>query len=292
MKKGLTVGPIQISLSFSMLAILRWCIVIVLVVAETELEEMAGLLNAWNATAETPPNATCFVSVDGQPGGGSPLVQKARKFSSVSVSRLEATYALAKAALRVPGDFVETGLFTGGSASVMIGVLASFDSCNRTFYGFDSFQGFPDPSDEDHAGISNHGTRGQFIAKRSEFEANLASVGINVNDTRLIRISQGWFNDTCPTAPIETISFLRMDGDLFVSTWDALAALYPKVSPGGLIYVDDVGSFNGCRHAVNKYRTLHKIWEPMHFVREEKGPRQRKMVFEAVWWRKRGLRDG
>jgi hypothetical protein len=114
-------------------------------------------------------------------------------------------------------------------------------------------------------------------------------VGINVTASKRVRIYQGFFNDTCPTAPVDAISFLRLDGDLFASTWDALVTMYTL---GGLIYVDDMGSFNGCRHAINKYRTLHRIYEPLHFVREERGPRQRKMVFEAVWWRKRSLRDG
>lgn len=51
----------------------------------------------------------------------------------------------------------------------------------------------------------------------------------------------GWFSDSLPSAPIDKISFLRLDGDLYVSTMDPLLALYDKVSPGGLIYVDDYG---------------------------------------------------
>jgi len=261
--------------------------------SETEADEMQHLIAAsWNATADANTTLLCIGTQTIDDRKAADLVNKVRKFSATHAARFDATYALSKAALQIPGDFVETGLYTGGTAALMIGVLMTFDGCNRTFHGFDSFEGFPTPSAEDAQGVSNHGAKGQFIAPRTEFENNLASVGINVTASKRVRIYQGFFNDTCPTAPVDAISFLRLDGDLFASTWDALVTMYPKVSPGGLIYVDDMGSFNGCRHAINKYRTLHRIYEPLHFVREERGPRQRKMVFEAVWWRKRSLRDG
>ena len=57
----------------------------------------------------------------------------------------------------------------------------------------------------------------------------------------------GWFNETCSQSPVSAISLLRMDGDLFESTWDVLVALYDRVLPGGFIYVDDYGGYNGCQ---------------------------------------------
>ena len=58
---------------------------------------------------------------------------------------------------------------------------------------------------------------------------------------------QGWFRDTLPTAPIEKLAILRLDGDLYESTMDALRALYDKVSAGGFVIVDDYGAFPNCR---------------------------------------------
>lgn len=57
-----------------------------------------------------------------------------------------------------------------------------------------------------------------------------------------------------PCLGIGRIAYLRLDGDLYSSTMEALEALYHKVSPGGFVYVDDYGSYNGCRAAVDRFR--------------------------------------
>jgi O-methyltransferase len=68
-----------------------------------------------------------------------------------------------------------------------------------------------------------------------------------------VRFLPGWFRDTLPAAPIERLALLRFDGDLYDSTLDALAALYPRLSPGGYTIVDDYGTFEECRGAVHDY---------------------------------------
>ena len=78
-----------------------------------------------------------------------------------------------------------------------------------------------------------------------------------------VKFLKGWFCDTLPTAPIERIALLRMDGDLYSSTMDALKYLYPKVSPGGYVIVDDYNSWAACRQAVNEYRLEHGIHEAL-----------------------------
>jgi hypothetical protein len=80
------------------------------------------------------------------------------------------------------------------------------------------------------------------------FENNLKMN--NVWNDDILQISKGYFNITLPISKVQDISFLRLDGDLFISTWDALENLYHKVVPGGYIYVDDYGSFEGCRLAI------------------------------------------
>ena len=67
---------------------------------------------------------------------------------------------------------------------------------------------------------------------------------------------------------------------MFISTHDALKYLYPKIVPGGYIYIDDYGSFHDCRRAVDAYRSLYHIYEPMHFVRED--DKNNRINFEAV----------
>jgi O-methyltransferase len=87
---------------------------------------------------------------------------------------------------------------------------------------------------------------------------------------------KGWFRDTLPTAPIEKVSILRLDGDLYESTMDSLVSLYPKVSSGGYVIVDDYGSTPPSAKAVTDYRTKHGIDEPIV-----------KIDWTGVYWRKK-----
>lgn len=208
--------------------------------------------------------------------------------SLVSKPRLKATAMLVKAAVvSSSGDIVETGVNAGGTASLIMRLLAEYDACGRKFWGFDSFEGLPNPVEQD--GVwGMKGTKGDMAVTQSTFETNLNQWNA-WNETRIV-VTKGFFSETLPKSPVQKISFLRLDGDIFISTWDALEHLYHRVLPNGYIYVDDYGSFEGCREAVEKFRTKHQIFESMHFIREEN------MVgyiqFEAVWWRKRGPHEG
>jgi len=87
--------------------------------------------------------------------------------------------------------------------------------------------------------------------------------------------TKGWFRDTLPTLPVEEIAVLRLDGDMYESTMDALVHLEPKVAPGGFVIVDDYNGIDACRQAVADYRAAHAIDSPIHEV-----------DWTAVWWRK------
>jgi O-methyltransferase len=69
----------------------------------------------------------------------------------------------------------------------------------------------------------------------------------------------GWFSETLAAAPIERLALLRLDGDMYASTMDALTALYHKVSPGGFVIVDDYGAVPACRQAVTDFREARGI---------------------------------
>lgn len=239
------------------------------------------------------------------------LVTRTPSKGLVSPERKVITVKLAMRALldRVPGDFVETGVFRGGTAILMAKVLLSGDSSERVLWAADSFQGLPE---EDVEGalqasaeqktpsvlgntVSTLGSqKGEFSSGREIFENNLAKN--NLSSTKRIKVLQGWFNDTLPNAPIQSIAFLRLDGDIFISTIQVLEILYEKVSLGGYIYVDDYGSYAGCAWAVDKYRREHGIVEPMIPVYEKGWDPQKGWdkstsadgsgKFEAVWWRK------
>ncbi len=69
-----------------------------------------------------------------------------------------------------------------------------------------------------------------------------------------VRFLKGWFRETLPKAPIERLAIVRLDGDMYESTLDGLVNLYPKLSVGGYLIVDDYGAVSGCRQAVLDYR--------------------------------------
>jgi hypothetical protein len=160
----------------------------------------------------------------------------------VSERRKEASAILLQSVIMncLPGDVVETGVYTGGSTSVMMKVLMEFDNCNRKLYVFDSFKGLPNVNEKDGflADVA-----GGYAAEEGVFIENLKSVA--AWDNSRIVISKGWFNETLMKSPVQKIALLRLDGDLYSSTMDALVAFYPKLMDGGYIYIDDFGSFNG-----------------------------------------------
>ncbi|MGH8399231.1 MAG: TylF/MycF/NovP-related O-methyltransferase, partial [Gammaproteobacteria bacterium] len=69
----------------------------------------------------------------------------------------------------------------------------------------------------------------------------------------------GWFKDTLPAAPIDSISVLRLDGDLYESTIQVLEALYPRLSVNGFCIIDDYHAIDACRQAVADYREHNNI---------------------------------
>ena len=212
--------------------------------------------------------------------------------SVVDMTRRKWTIALAFASTRVPGDFVETGVFKGGTSIAMMRVLDRTPGLEaRRHWACDSFLGIPPPSPKDAAngprgaackiGKCSRGRNaraGLWHSTRATFEENVRKY--NVTSSRL-RIVEGWFRESLPPAGLERISFLRLDGDLYNSTRDAIERLEPLVSPGGFIYVDDYGSFRGCAAAIDEYRAAKGLAEPMHPIAA--GQRGK---FEGLWWRK------
>jgi hypothetical protein len=122
---------------------------------------------------------------------------------------------------------------------------------------------------------------GGFAATQEVFESNMRTY--RAWDDARVHVTKGWFNESIPSvaADIGPIIFLRLDGDLYASTMDVLQLLYDKVNPDGLVYIDDWGSFNGCRRAVEDFRTEKNITAPVNYIREYPGT-----GVEAIWWTK------
>ena len=100
---------------------------------------------------------------------------------------------------------------------------------------------------------------------------NFARYGLLDDQVRFLR---GWFRDTLPSAPIERLALMRLDGDMYESTHDALAALHPKLSPGGIVIVDDYGEIASCDAAVHDWLDAHGL-----------APRLVRIAGAGAWWR-------
>jgi O-methyltransferase len=139
--------------------------------------------------------------------------------------------------------------------------LVAHGGTSRTVWVADSFQGLPAPNASLYpadTGDDLH-TRGGLSVGPDQVRHNFERYGLF--DER-VRFLVGWFKDTLPAAPIEALSVMRLDGDMYESTWQAIEALYPKLSPGGFCIIDDFGSHQSqAGQAVLDYRAAHGIDE-------------------------------
>jgi hypothetical protein len=157
----------------------------------------------------------------------------------------------------IPGDLIETGVWRGGACIFMRGVLAAYKVNDRRVFVADSFEGLPKPDAELYPADSGdkHHVHGFLAVAQQDVEQNFRKYGLL--DDRVVFL-KGWFKDTLPHAPIEKLSILRLDGDMYGSTMDALDSLYPKLQRGGFCIIDDY-FLPGCRQAVDDYRTKFGI---------------------------------
>jgi O-methyltransferase len=159
----------------------------------------------------------------------------------------------------IPGDLVECGVWRGGACILMRAVLEAYGDEKRCVWLADSFAGVPSPDAANYSadeGIRLDLNADVLAVSEAEVRANFERYGLL--DER-VRFLPGWFKDTLPTAPIGHIALLRLDGDLYESTIQALDALYPRVSPGGFCIVDDYHAIDACRQAVTDYREKHEV---------------------------------
>jgi macrocin-O-methyltransferase TylF-like protien len=164
----------------------------------------------------------------------------------------------------VPGDLIETGVWRGGVVILMRAILDAYGDRGRVVFAADSFQGAPPPNVDAYpldAGSRLHDAKGLEVP-REEVERNFDLYGLL--DDR-VQFVEGWFKDTLPALQHRTWSVVRLDGDLYESTTDALVNLYPGLSVGGFLIVDDYGH-PPCRQAVLEYREKHGIDEPIQEI--------------------------
>jgi hypothetical protein len=187
-------------------------------------------------------------------------------YSLVGIKGLHATYRLAEEMMAQPrGDFVELGVARGGCAALLGNVLFR-ESCQaqRRLHLFDSFQGLPEPGEQDYVGGSTGDhvrplPAGSCLGTLDEVKHLLLEVH-GLPEAQVV-FHQGWFHETVPAAAaaISEIAVLRIDGDWYESTRICLQGLYDKVIPGGAVIIDDYQSCYGCRKAVDEFIAENRL---------------------------------
>lgn len=191
------------------------------------------------------------------------ILKRARPFSMTTAENLWSSIKVVEyiEAKGLPGHIVEAGVWRGGQAMAM-GLMLKRLGSTRPIWLYDTFQGMPAPTEAD-VNVKGH-TASEFFdklargdgysdwvfASRTDVERNLAATGYSH-----FRLIEGMVEDTLadPRNVPETVAFLRLDTDWYESTRIELETLYPRVSDGGILVIDDYGPWKGARKAVDEY---------------------------------------
>ncbi len=194
----------------------------------------------------------------------------------VGVDRLDNVRRLMQLTLeeKIPGDFIEAGVWRGGCCILMRGILAVNEIRDRKVYVADSFAGVPAPRPDLYPA-----DRDLRLDLNTELAVPLEAVKENFRrygllDDQVVFV-EGLFSETLRALDAGPFALARLDGDLYESTYIALQCLYPKLSPGGFLIIDDYGVVRACRQAVDDYRTEHNIDAPINWIDRT-----------GVWWRR------
>ncbi len=174
----------------------------------------------------------------------------------------------------IPGDLIETGVWRGGACIMMRAVLKAYGDTTRTVFCADSFEGLPppDPGRFPQDAQDRHHEFTQLAIPVEAVKQNFAAYGLLDDQVVFVK---GLFGETLPKLADRRFALLRLDGDMYESTIQALDALYERLSPGGFIIVDDYGAIAACKAAVEDYRRDHGIDDPIE-----------KIDWTGVWWQK------
>lgn len=190
------------------------------------------------------------------------LYVQCREYTMTSWERL---YALHNAVLyvvsnKIPGDFVECGVWRGGSMRLVALTLLRLGVKDRVLFLYDTFEGMTEPTERD---VDLHGNRAAddwtqvqrrgvkwAYAPLEEVRETIASTGYPMEQINMVK---GPVESTIPATVPQRIALLRLDTDWYESTKHELEHLYPKLAPEGVLALDDYGHYRGARQAVDEF---------------------------------------
>lgn len=238
------------------------------------------------SVSRLPQPAPAAPGENGRPRGVTPdmedefvaLLERCRPFTMTSVQRLYALYNAVNYVVgqKVPGSFVECGVWKGGSSMMAALTLVQRGDTERALYLYDTFEGMSAPTEKDrkYVGMDADDVQKKWHASQSEAGSNewsfspIEEVRANMNATGYpspkVHLVKGKVEETIPGTLPDEISVLRLDTDWFESTKHEMEWLFPRLSRFGVLILDDYGSWQGAREAVDDYFAQHNIAMLLH----------------------------
>jgi O-methyltransferase len=192
------------------------------------------------------------------------IFKQCKPYTMTSIERMYALYNAVKYVVHnnIEGDFVECGVWRGGSSMMIALTLYKLAVNNRKIYLYDTFEGMSNPTEND---VDFRGGNAENLMKQNTENketsvwclADLDDVRNNMTLTKYpltnIEFVKGKVEDTIPQVISDKIALLRLDTDWYESTAHELKYLYPNLSVKGVLIIDDYGHWEGCRKAVDEY---------------------------------------
>lgn len=185
-----------------------------------------------------------------------------KKYSMTPKERMYSLYLAVKYIIQsdIPGDFVECGVWAGGSSMLVALTLNEMNCTNRRIWLYDTFEGMTKPTKEDITTFNKEHV-GKTYEAQKKFggwcAVNINLVKNNLNLTKYpiknIEFVKGKVEDTIPKRSPKKIALLRLDTDWYDSTKHELKYLFPILSKKGVLLIDDYGHFDGARKATDEF---------------------------------------
>jgi O-methyltransferase len=183
-------------------------------------------------------------------------IARVRPYTALSAERLVAVRdaAIYVERYEIEGSIIECGVWRGGAMMMAALTLLELGSRSRDIYLFDTYEGMTAPTDidRDSNGVlaADQMDHVKMAVSVEEVQRNLYSTGYPREKLHFVK---GPVEETVPGQAPPDLAVLRLDTDWYESTRHELEHLVPRVVPNGVLLIDDYGTWQGARKAVDEY---------------------------------------
>ena len=205
------------------------------------------------------------------------IYEKTRAHTMTTMANMYALYKAVQyiAKNKIPGDFVECGVWKGGSAMIAALTLLQTEDANRHLWLYDTYAGMTEPENRDVMGPDDSPVRNRWeqaehndgnlwnMVTLDKVEKSMFSTGYPQDKISFVT---GKVEDTIPGNIPNEIALLRLDTDFYKSTYHELNYLFPRLSTNGVLIIDDYGYWKGSREATDEYFAENNIGILLHRI--------------------------